>query len=97
MSASVVTAGESFSVGKALPLFEGSFRGGMFGISIGGFIFHDYAVALDGQRFVMFVRETPAPQTEFYVVFWSKVKFANRSPFTQLDIFCVVFAVRDIR
>jgi len=54
MSAKVGSSGESFTVGKAETLFEGTFRGGMFGIAIGGYIFHDYAVSLDGQRFVMF-------------------------------------------
>ena len=54
MSAKVDSSGESFGVGKAETLFEGTFRGGMFGIGIGGYIFHDYAVSLDGQRFVMF-------------------------------------------
>ncbi len=54
MSAKVETEAESFSVGRAAPVFEGAFRGGMWGITIGGFIFHDYAVDLDGQRFVMF-------------------------------------------
>jgi hypothetical protein len=54
MVAAVETAGDSFQVGKATTLFEGSFRGGMFGIGIGGFILSDYAVAPDGERYVMF-------------------------------------------
>jgi serine/threonine-protein kinase len=54
MVAAIETAGDSFQVGKAKTLFEGSFRGGMFGIGIGGYIFSDYAVAPDGERFVMF-------------------------------------------
>ena len=54
MVAAVEAVGDSFQVGKARTLFEGSFRGGMFGIRVGGFIFSDYAVTPDGQRFVMF-------------------------------------------
>ena len=37
--------GDAFQVGKAQTLFEGTFRGGMFGINIGGYIFSDYAVS----------------------------------------------------
>jgi serine/threonine protein kinase/Tol biopolymer transport system component len=54
MVANIEASGDSFQVGKATTVFEGSYRGGMFGIAIGGFIFSDYAVAPDGQRFVMF-------------------------------------------
>jgi len=54
MVAEIDTTGGAFRVDKAESLFEGSFRGGMFGIGIGGYIFSDYAVAPDGQRFVMF-------------------------------------------
>ena len=54
MVATIGTAGDSFHVGKADTLFEGSFRGGMFGIGIGGYIFSDYVVAPNGERFVMF-------------------------------------------
>jgi serine/threonine-protein kinase len=54
LSAAIETTAGSFQAGKARTLFEGSFRGGMFGIGVGGYIFTDYAVAPDGQRFVMF-------------------------------------------
>ncbi len=54
MVANIEVQGDSFQVGRATTVFEGSYRGGMFGIGIGGFIFSDYDVAPDGQRFVMF-------------------------------------------
>lgn len=59
MVAALETVGDSFQVGKAKTLFEGSFRGGMFGIGIGGFIFSDFAVDPAGQRFVMFPDTDP--------------------------------------
>ena len=54
MVADVETAGQTFRVGKARELFDGAFRGGMFGITVFGYIFRDFDVAPDGQRFVMF-------------------------------------------
>jgi len=37
MVAAIDAAGDSFQVGKAETLFEGSFRGGMFGIGFNWF------------------------------------------------------------
>ena len=54
MVAAVKAPGDTFQVGKAETLFEGSYKGGMFGIAIGGYIFSDYAVDPAGERFVMF-------------------------------------------
>ncbi len=54
MVATVETVGDTFRVGKARSLFEGNFRGGMFGISVFGYIFRDFDVAPDGEHFVMF-------------------------------------------
>ncbi len=38
-------------------LIQGRFRGGIRGIAVGGYVFPDYAVSPDGQRFVMFPDE----------------------------------------
>ena len=54
MVADVDADGPTFRVGKARKLFEGAFRGGIQGIALAGFVFPDYDVANDGQRFVMF-------------------------------------------
>ena len=54
MVADVETEGPTFRVGKARSLFEGRFRGGLQGIAVAGFVFPDYHVAADGERFVMF-------------------------------------------
>ena len=54
MVAAVETEGPTFRVGKARSLFEGRFRGGLQGIAVAGFVFPDYHVAADGERFVMF-------------------------------------------
>jgi Tol biopolymer transport system component len=70
MVAEVETAGDSFRVGKARGLFDGTFRGGMFGISVFGYIFRDFDVTPDGQRFVMFPDdEDRASKTHVTMVF----------------------------
>jgi serine/threonine-protein kinase len=70
MVAAVETVGDTFRVGKAQTLFEGSFRGGMRGISVFGYIFRDFDVTPDGKHFVMFPSdEDRAEQTNVTVVF----------------------------
>jgi Tol biopolymer transport system component len=70
MVAAVETAGDTFRVGKARPLFDGSFRGGMYGITVFGYIFRDFDVAPDGDLFVMFPDdEDRAAKTHVTVVF----------------------------
>ncbi len=70
MVAAVETAGDTFRVGKAKHLFDGSFRGGMYGITVFGYIFRDFDVAPDGNRFVMFPDdENRAAKTHVTVVF----------------------------
>jgi Tol biopolymer transport system component len=70
MVASVDTESATFRVGKAESVFEGTFQGGISGIAVGGFIFRDFAVAPDGQRFVMFPREEdPTSKTSATMVF----------------------------
>ena len=54
MVAEVETAGDTFRAGKPRPLFQGSFRGGLGSLPLGGNAFADYDVSVDGQRFVMF-------------------------------------------
>ena len=54
MSAPIEVAGDTLRVGKPSIVFQGAFRGGTNGISIGGASFADYDVTPDGQRFVMF-------------------------------------------
>ena len=55
--ASIEASDDTLIVGKAESLFEGSFRGGISGIAVGGFQFKDFDVAPDGQSFVMFPDE----------------------------------------
>jgi serine/threonine-protein kinase len=50
----VDTSGGTFRPEKARPLLRGNFLGDVGGLAIGGAVFHDYGVAPDGQRFVMF-------------------------------------------
>jgi serine/threonine-protein kinase len=70
MMAPVETTGDSFRVGKARSLFDGTFRGGIFGITVFGYIFRDFDVAPDGSRFVMFpAEEDRIAQTHVTVVF----------------------------
>jgi serine/threonine-protein kinase len=52
--AEVDISGGTFRAGKPKILFEGAFQGGALGMSVGGFLFADYDVSPDGQRFVMF-------------------------------------------
>jgi serine/threonine-protein kinase len=69
MVAPVETSGGSFRVGKARTLFDGNFRGGIFGITVFGYIFRDFDVAPDGKRFVMFpAEEDRTAQTHVTVV-----------------------------
>jgi len=70
MEVSVEASGDSLSIGTPEAAVEGPFRGGMFGISVGGYIFGDYDVSPDGQRFVMFPEDTDvAPKTHVTMVF----------------------------
>jgi hypothetical protein len=70
MVASVESAGEALEVGKAREVFEGDFRGGMFGINIAGYLFVDYDVTPDGQRFVMFPgSDASAANTDVTMIF----------------------------
>ena len=55
--ASIEASKNTLTVGKAESLFEGSFRGGISGILVRGFMFRDFDVAPDGQSFVMFPDE----------------------------------------
>jgi len=67
---SVEAGGDSLSIGTPKEVVDGPFRGGMFGISVGGYIFGDYDVSPDGQRFVMFPEDTDvAPKTHVTMVF----------------------------
>ena len=67
---SVEAAGDSLSIGTPMAVVDGPFRGGMFGISVGGYIFGDYDVSPDGQRFVMFPEDADvAPKTHVTMVF----------------------------
>ena len=54
MVVAVETEGDSFGYGTTEQLFEGSFRGGVYGMIDTGFVYPDYDVTADGQRFVMF-------------------------------------------
>ena len=70
MVASIEVTGESLRVGKAEPVFAGNFRGGMAGIRVFGYIFRDFDVAPDGQRFIMFPDEQDrAAKTHVTLVF----------------------------
>jgi len=52
-SATVEVSGDTLRVGSARTVFEAPYLGGLFGINVSGYIFHDYTVTADGQRFVM--------------------------------------------
>jgi serine/threonine-protein kinase len=54
MVAAVETTGGSFRADRARTLFNGSFLGGLGGVSMPGYSFPDYDVGADGRRFVMF-------------------------------------------
>jgi hypothetical protein len=70
MEVSVEATGDSLSIGTPKAAVDGPFRGGMFGISVGGYIFGDYDVSPDGERFVMFPEDTDvAPKTHVTMVF----------------------------
>ncbi len=70
MEVSVEASGDSLSIGTPSAVVDGPFRGGMFGVSVGGYIFGDYDVSPDGQRFVMFPEDTDvAPKTHVTMVF----------------------------
>jgi serine/threonine-protein kinase len=64
--------GSNFEVGTPRKLFEGPFLGGTNGIAVGGFVFPDYTVSGDGQRFVMFAgrEETNRPTSVRLVTNW---------------------------
>ncbi|MEJ2085074.1 MAG: protein kinase, partial [Acidobacteriota bacterium] len=60
----------SFQVGKPRQVVAGEFRGGLRGIPVAGFIFADYDVSPDGERFVMFPgSEDELTQTHATLVF----------------------------
>ncbi len=70
MEVSAEASGDSLSIGTPKAAVDGPFRGGMFGITVGGYIFGDYDVSPDGQRFVMFPEDTDAaPKTHVTMVF----------------------------
>ncbi len=70
MEVSVEAAGDSLSIGTPKAVVDGPFRGGMFGIAVGGYMFGDYDVSPDGERFVMFPEDTDvAPKTHVTMVF----------------------------
>lgn len=54
MAAAVSTDGTTFQAGRPEIVFSGSYRGGMNGLSVGGFTAADYYPHPDGERFVMF-------------------------------------------
>jgi serine/threonine-protein kinase len=72
MAVEVDGRGTTFEVGTPSPLFTGSFLGGINGIAVGGFIFPDYTVSGDGERFVMFAGqdETSRPTSVRMVTNW---------------------------
>lgn len=53
MAATVEAAGDTLRTGQARNVFSAPYLGGIWGINVAGYIFHDYAVTDDGQRFVM--------------------------------------------
>ena len=55
MAVEVQTDGEEFRAGRPQRLF-GEIFGGPMGVSVPGYIFFDYDVSRDGQRFVVFPR-----------------------------------------
>ena len=54
MAVEIDGSGDTFQVGTPYNLFKGPFLGGTNGISVGGYVFPDYTVTADGERFVMF-------------------------------------------
>jgi hypothetical protein len=72
MAVDVDGSGSTFEVGTPHQLFTGSFLGGTNGIAVGGFVFPDYTVTRDGQRFVMFAgrEETSRPTSVRLVTNW---------------------------
>jgi len=72
MTVDVDGSGTNFQVGTPRKLFEGPFLGGTNGIAVGGFVFPDYTVTGDGQRFVMFAgrEETSRPTSVRLVTNW---------------------------
>jgi serine/threonine-protein kinase len=70
MEVSVEATGDSLSIGTPKAVVDGPYRGGMIGISVGGYIFGDYDVSPDGERFVMFPEDTDvASKTHVTMVF----------------------------
>jgi serine/threonine-protein kinase len=72
MAVGVDGRGATFEVGTPRNLFDGPFLGGTNGITVGGFVFPDYTVSGDGQRFVMFAgrEETSRPTSVRLVTNW---------------------------
>ena len=72
MAVDIDGRGSNFEVGTPRRLFDGPFLGGMNGVSVGGYVFPDYAVTGDGQRFVMFAgsEETSRPTSVRLVTNW---------------------------
>jgi len=72
MAVDVDGRGTNFEVGTPKKLFDGSFLGGMNGVSVGGYVFPDYTVSGDGERFVMFAgsEETNRPTSVRLVTNW---------------------------
>jgi serine/threonine-protein kinase len=70
MVASIEVQGDSLRVGTPQEVVKGDFRGGLFGISVGGYLFADYDVSPDGQRLVMFPEDAdPMRKTHVTMVF----------------------------
>ncbi|HSN54817.1 MAG TPA: hypothetical protein VLT32_09090, partial [Candidatus Sulfomarinibacteraceae bacterium] len=65
-------SGDTFDVGTPRKLFEGPFLGGSTGIAVGGYVFPDYTMSRDGERFVMFAGrdETSRPTSVRLVTSW---------------------------
>ncbi len=72
MAVDVDGRGTNFEVGTPKKLFDGPFLGGTNGIAVGGFVFPDYTVSGDGERFVMFAgrEETSRPTSVRLVTNW---------------------------
>ena len=72
MAVEVDGRGSTFKIGTPRPLFTGSFLGGTNGVAVGGFVFPDYTVTGDGERFVMFAgrEETSRPTSVRLVTNW---------------------------
>ncbi len=72
MAVEIDGRGSNFEVGTPIKLFDGPFLGGTNGIDVGGFIFPDYTVSGDGERFVMFAgrEETTRPTSVRLVTNW---------------------------